>query len=104
MNEPLTLVSEETANELLLAFQRVQEESGNMFAEWEQAINDTWKSELQRFELLAGLCSLRQNVYRYKLNKASFITHWYWKRKLYKALIALRKYNHGINYIKSIIV
>ena len=42
-------------------------------------------------------------LYKRRLNKCSFITRWYWRKKLYKAIIAYRNYNKGKLYIESIL-
>ena len=46
------------------------------------------------FSLLsAEVCVLKLYRYKNKLNKASFLTKWYWKRKSFQIIKEIRKHN-----------
>jgi len=44
-------------------------------------------------QLSIEVCVLKLYRYKNKLNKASFLTRWYWKRKIFQEIKVIRKYN-----------
>ena len=61
-----------------------------------------YKESLFFLTTQAGVCTINRVLLQSKLSKCTFLTRWYWRRKLYKTTLELRKNNQGIEYIKSI--
>ena len=97
LNDNIEPISEQTANELFDVIKRAH----HMAVISNDSINKSIESLRKHYERIALYESLRQTyfiiIYSEKINKAMFLTRWYWKKKLNKAEIKLNKVEEWLN-------
>lgn len=75
-------ISEDTANQLMKAFEVATEAMKEFDSQMKQATNSAYK-------LALSIAASRAANYLEKVLKSTWITRWYWKRKYHKAMDAL---------------
>ena len=103
MQEPLIHISEDTANNLLEAFNHFSEQVPFTIKAINGARISMLKSELKFFTIKLTYYSALKLLYEVKLSESNFITRWYYRKKLYKTILTLRKYQQGKLYIESLL-
>jgi len=103
MNEPITPLSQQVADEFIITLKAMNEASFEAFNSWKNLSKSIWKSELKIFESYAILNSARIILYKHHYKYSTFPCNLYWKRKLYKTFLSARANNQCIEYIKRII-
>ena len=94
---------ENTAQELIESFINFSKSMPFATQSLVESNNRFLKEELKWFNIKLASYNYMYLLYKQELKNCSFIWNWYWRKKLYKTIIAYRKYNKGKLYIESIL-
>jgi hypothetical protein len=103
LSSPVTPPSESAVQDLILAFNHLSEQTAFTTKVISRARISMLKSELKFFTIKLAYYSALKLLYEVKLSKSNFITRWYYRKKLYKTILTLRKYQQGKLYIESLL-
>ena len=97
LNDNIEPISEQTANELFDVIKRahhIAEESNNIVPLFVNSVKIYNELRARQYALHYSYLVF---IYSEKMKKATFITRWYWKKKLNKAEIKLNKIEEWLN-------
>ena len=103
LSSPVNPISDNAAQGLIDAFKSFGKSAKEASEAFSCMNKGLLKSQLRFFELQAIYYLCLQVLYSQKVNNCFFIFRWYWRRKLYKTIITLRKYQQGKSYIESLL-
>jgi len=103
LSSPVTPPSENAVQHLILALNHLSEQTAFTTEVINRARISMLKSELKFFTIKLTYYLTLKLIYEVKLSNSNFINRWYYRKKLYKTILTLRKYQQGKLYFESLL-
>ena len=101
LNDKIDPMPEQTANELFEVIKKAHNIANESNEKMDLLVNSVKKYCILRIQEYALNCVYLTFIYTEKMNKATFITRWYWKKKLNKAEVKLEKIEKYLQELKK---